>query len=288
MNTTEAVLSQKLDKPGLLYVGGSFWGKRVTNCTLGQSSCGIRLKPTWEAEWAALADVAKPLLANNSIFGFNLGDELVWNCLRPSELETAVNAIRASFPRGSAIIYYNEATHPVSTRGQWLADGCPRNGGDFTIPTALDWFSVDLYHQPDKDGTVEGWVDANVKKFYDDFIFPNLTRTQSAFLVPGSYGSSLNKLCDKDCYDKMCAHDAVDFYTWASNDHRIAGVMVWNWGGCGGPCDGPKDEIGTQDMPLARAAWQKIGLAIQNQTRNFQGRETATKLDGGQKLLHFN
>jgi hypothetical protein len=53
MNTTEAVLSKKLDQPGLLYVGGSFWGKRVTNCTLGQSSCGIRLKPTWEAEWAA-------------------------------------------------------------------------------------------------------------------------------------------------------------------------------------------------------------------------------------------
>ena len=54
MNATEAVLSQKLGKPGLLYVGGALWGKRVTNCTLGKSSCGIRLKPTWQAEWAAL------------------------------------------------------------------------------------------------------------------------------------------------------------------------------------------------------------------------------------------
>lgn len=36
-------------------------------------------------------------------------------------------------------------------------------------------------------------------------------------------------------------------------------------------------------MPLARAAWQNIGLAIQNQTRHFQSKEnsvaTALKAD---------
>ena len=260
MNATEAVLSKALGKPGLLYVGGALWGKRVVNCTLGKATCGIRLKPTWHADWTALAEVARPLLANGSIIGFNLGDELCWNCLRPDELETAANAIRASFPRGSAILWYNEATKPVSSRGQWLADGCPRGGGTYRIPAALDWFSVDLYHM---DGLVKGWVEANVKQFYEAYIFPNLTAAQRGFLVPGSFGSTLNKLCNKDCYDRMCAHDAVDFYHWAANDSRIVGLAPWNWGGCGGPCDAPKDEIGTQDMPLARAAWRKIGLAIQ-------------------------
>lgn len=236
MNATQAVLSQRLGKPGLLYVGGALWDKRVVNCTLGKQSCGIKLKPTWQAEWAALAAIARPLLANNSILGFNLGDELIWNCLRPAELEMAANAIRASFPRGTAIIWYNEATHPVSTRGRWLADGCPRNGGVFTIPAVLDWFSVDLYHM---DGLTEGWVEANVKKFYEQHIFPNLSSTQSGFLVPGSYGSSLNKECNKACYDKMCAHDAADFYAWAMSDHRIAAIMVSNFSAlrlCVHPC----------------------------------------------------
>jgi hypothetical protein len=248
---------------GLFYVGGALWGQRSANCTLGQKTCGIMLKSTWEVEWAALAETVRPLLANGTIFGFNLGDELVWNCLHPAELEAAANAIRTSFPRGSAIIWYNEATHPVATRGQWLADGCPRNGGDFMIPADLDWFSVDLYHM---DGLVVGWVDANVKQFYNDYIFPNLTNSQSALLVPGSYGSNLNKKCDKDCYDRMCAHDAVDFYSWAVSDRRIVAMTPWNWGGCGGPCEVPMDEIGTQDMPLAAAAWQKVGIAIQQNT----------------------
>jgi hypothetical protein len=61
----------------------------------------------------------------------------------------------------------------------------------------------------------------------------------------------------------MCAHDAVDFYSWAVSDPRVVAMTPWNWGGCGGPCKAPMDEIGTQDMPLTAAAWQKIGVAIQ-------------------------
>ena len=46
----------------------------------------------------------------------------------------------------------------------------------------------------------------------------------------------------------------------------LIAIAPWNWGGCGGPCVPPMDEIGTQEMPLARAAWQKIGLATQKNT----------------------
>ena len=148
---------------------------------------------------------------------------------------------------------------------------------DYRIPSALDWYSIDLYHM---DGTVEGWVDTHVKAFYEDWIFPNLTDHQTAALVPGSFGSVVNHypngtyVCDRDCYDDMCAHDAADFYAWASADARVSAIAVWNWGGCGPSCAGSKwtpphtccmDEIGTNDMPKARAAWAAIGKRIKGE-----------------------
>jgi hypothetical protein len=68
------------------------------------------------------------------------------------------------------------------------------------------------------DGTVSGWVDANVKSFYETYIFPNITAEQQVrscgnarvrssglfscadldrcvlqvMLVPGSFGSNVN------------------------------------------------------------------------------------------------
>jgi hypothetical protein len=64
-----------------------------------------------------------------------------------------------------------------------------------------------------------------------------MTSEQKAILVPGSFGSNVNHypngtyVCDKQCYDQMCAHDANDFATWAAADDRVAGVFPWNWGG---------------------------------------------------------
>jgi hypothetical protein len=68
------------------------------------------LAPDFEARWAALAALSAPLIANGTLLGFNMGDELVWNCLAPTNLTIAANTIRATFPRGSAILWYNEAT----------------------------------------------------------------------------------------------------------------------------------------------------------------------------------
>jgi len=62
---------------------------------------GFRLRPDVASAWAAVAPVAAQLLANHSIIGFNLGDELVWNCLPPAELAAGVDLIRQTFPRAS-------------------------------------------------------------------------------------------------------------------------------------------------------------------------------------------
>ncbi len=122
------------------------------------------------------------------------------------------------------------------------------------------------------DGAVDGWVDKWVRGFYESWIFPNLTASQRVILVPGSFGSDVNHfpngtfVCDRDCYDDMVAHDARDFYAWATTDARVAGVFPWNWGGCAA-CNGSRwtpphtccmDELGTAVMPKSAAAWETL------------------------------
>lgn len=227
------------------------------------------LAPDYVARWSALVESVAPLIANETIFGFNMGDELVWNCLAPENLTIVANTIRASFPRGTAVLWYNEATPPIA--GDY--DSCGNTNLGFRIPTALDWFSTDIYHM---DGTVSGWVDANVKSFYETYIFPNITAEQQVMLVPGSFGSNVNHypngtyVCNKACYDAMCAYDAADFATWAGSDPRVVAVAPWNWAGCPS-CNGSRwtpphtccmDELGTNVQPQTAAAWETIGRDI--------------------------
>eukprot|EP01047_Picozoa_sp_COSAG01_P057012 COSAG01_NODE_6539_length_3615_cov_36.097554_1_plen_329_part_00 len=195
---------------------------------------GFRLRPDVHISWAAVAPVAAQLLANESIIGFNLGDELVWNCLPPNELQAGVDLIRKSFPRVSsgsgraAIIWYNEAV-PVLTPG---ISQCNRSVGQpmmpYTIPAGIDWFSIDMYHS---DGPEPGWVGSHVRKFYEEQIYPNLTVHQRALLVPGAFGSHVNHfpngtyVCNNSCYDQMCALDAAEYYEWAKQDPRVVAIV---------------------------------------------------------------
>ena len=222
----------------------------------------IILRPDWLSSWEALATQAAPLIASGDLYGFNLGDELVWNCLDPVNLTIAANAVRSSFPPSSgAILWYNEATPPL----QFDYDGCGHKNVNFSIPLALDIFSTDLYHM---NGPVVGWVENNVKSFYETYIYPRLSSSQKVMLVPGSFGSTANiypngsYICDQHCYDVMCALDANDFYTWAQADPRVVAVMPWNWQGCPGCKECCKDELGTNVQPLATAAWSAIGQKI--------------------------
>ena len=225
------------------------------------------LRPDYEARWAALAAQAAPLLADGSLYGFNLGDELIWNCLDPANLTVAADAVRASF--ATAVIWYNEATPPLQSG----IDSCGHTGLNVTVPSSLDIFSTDLYHM---DGEVDGWVEAHVRPFYEAYIYPRLRPGQQVMLVPGSFGSNVNHfpngtyVCDKNCYDEMCAADALDFLAWAKADPKVLAIMPWNWAGCP-PCNGSRwtppdtccmDELGTDVMPLARAAWAAVGREI--------------------------
>lgn len=115
---------------------------------LTRGSTGLVLRPDYEAAWAAAVPVARELLANGTIFGFFLGDELVWNCLPVADLNTYAAAVRASFPRGApgsgaAILWQNEASF---ISGADRVNSCKQPNPSYRIPSELDWFSVDIYH----------------------------------------------------------------------------------------------------------------------------------------------
>ena len=225
------------------------------------------LQDAWRANLAALAAAAAPLFASGAVIGYNLGDELTWNCLAPANLTMVADAVREMCPSGSCIVWYNEAAvfHTPS-----FTDSCGNVVTDFSIPAALDWFSVDIYHV---DGVEAGWVDTFVRGYYNAWIFPNLTLTQSVALVPGSFGSNVNHypngtyVCDVQCYDQMISHDAVDFAAWAKEENsRVTAVLPWNWRGCPS-CNGSRwtpphtccmDELGTDVMNRSAAAWKAL------------------------------
>jgi len=97
------------------------------------------LQADWRARLDALAAAAAPLFASGAALGFNLGDELVWNCLAPANLTLVADAVRGVCPRPGCVVWYNEAAvfHTPA-----FTDGCGNAVADYKIPAALDWFST--------------------------------------------------------------------------------------------------------------------------------------------------
>jgi hypothetical protein len=96
------------------------------------------LRPDYKEQWAALEAQARPLVESGAVLGFNLGDELVWNCFDPAAVSAAADLVRASFPRGNngTIVWYNEAAIMAQ---QPIKNSCGDVVSDFSIPESLDW-----------------------------------------------------------------------------------------------------------------------------------------------------
>lgn len=89
--------------------------------------------------WAQVKTIAEPLYANQTIIGFFLGDELVWNGLNMTAYYSYANLVRADFP--DAIIWSNEATPPMESGVDFYGHHL-----NYSVPPVLSWISVDLYH----------------------------------------------------------------------------------------------------------------------------------------------
>ena len=248
--------------PGMLHVRPTFF-------------CGDReavLCPDWQQRWAAqLVSTVQPMLAEGSLFGIFIGDEIVGAGVPFANLSAVVDKIRSDLPRGKAILYCNEAAPVV-----WDA-------ADFYyphVPTGLDWISLDYY--PDA-GTAAGY-----RRLYDNALYGLMSKQQMALIVPPAYGFNGYDDGDKPCAQGMdkaacadqtcCSNHTRDgpnppchgnctaamlqwaafTYDWAREDTRIVGLAPWHWES---RQNGPM-QPGMERMPAVLAAFQQIGAEI--------------------------
>lgn len=87
---------------------------------------GGSLRPDYESSWARTFSTLEPLIQSKVSMGVFLGDELAWSCIPFSNISAVADLVRSSIPRGTGIIYYNEAYPPFVPDGQaaWK-ETCP-------------------------------------------------------------------------------------------------------------------------------------------------------------------
>jgi hypothetical protein len=206
------------------------------------------------------------MVANGTIGGFMLGDELIWQGCTVDALTTLAEAVRADFPM--APTYYNEnvpvVLHGVNSAGHAV---------NFTVPPALTWFSFDYYHY---DGAHDGKHVSTVREVYEQHVYPKLLPHQRVLLCPGAFALPPGMpvpggfACNLSCFDVMRASDAAFYFDWARADKQIVGLAAWEWNDSG-------DRRGAMNLPQTRLAWETIGRQIMK-----------TDDDGGKKRRPFS
>lgn len=223
----------------------------------------LALRADWRSILNASASLYTQLMANGTIHGFFFGDELMWNGLPYAELVEWSDAVRVLFP--DAWLWENEATPvllcdptapPPTTCHQRYSGCCDIHGRPTNItngiPPALSSLSIDKYDWRPKDPPLVPRVQA----YYDAYLKPRLHPGQTLWLVPGSAADHADlHVCNTSCQDALSATDAWSFYNWTMHDPLVTGMVPWPW------FTYPK-YTGTEDLPLARAAWELIGRRI--------------------------
>lgn len=164
----------------------------------------------YQSRWATAIPKLTNYLRHGKILGFNIGDERICGTKQKSSVadwNTIISTIRASFPRGQAIIYTNECASSFE-------DGTPIK----TIPDGLDWISFDHYRS-NKDS---GFID-DLRKRYEENLYPKLASHQMVSIIPEvTCDDKKWDDCDSKCCAKVELQDAKDAMDWQSKDSRIA------------------------------------------------------------------
>ena len=213
----------------------------------GQTTGLCTLLPDFQARWDAAAPRMRALLQSQKILGFFLGDERVCGGKRGGGAYKAVvtmaNAVRNSFPRGSAIIYTNECG------GLY--------GSGVKVPEAVDWISIDHYRKDAKSGFI-----AELKKdYYEKIVYPMMGDHQKVGIIPQvGHPKDNTQICDDACTAKAELQDARDAVAWAKSDPRVALVAPYAWRRDG------KVEVGLDQMG-DNGDLKKYWIAFGNSTR---------------------
>ena len=110
---------------------------------------GHRLFPDYRQRWQQLATELQPWVANGTVRGFHIGDELVWGGLPYADLD-AMATMMAATPWGEQaaaeqlIVFSNEAAGPIVRD-----ETCFKQpAGYLKVPAAISWISFDFYNPP--------------------------------------------------------------------------------------------------------------------------------------------
>lgn len=269
-DAAHALLNKQSGIDTLLSLRGNFINTTVHAKSPGQSMNSLRFD--YQERFAASVPLYRSLLANGTIIGFFLGDELLWNGLPLVAMEEYVNVVRATFPVGSAILYTNGAyptaqypTFPGQTELHGSVSNVPDENLWRSVPAGLDWFGIDAYPNSH---SMAGWI-----TLVRDWVLPKMAPHQSLVLIPPFYGGAEVSYVDSmlDCGDVDC--DAA-MTRWANitqgwvsgtagirDADRVAAIMPYHWvsltpGGAG------RRALGGKELPRARASWEIFGRAI--------------------------
>jgi hypothetical protein len=215
---------------------------------VGQFFCTVASNKTWsfypdyQTRWNRAVPKLRQLLQKQKILGFMLGDESVDKGLSTDHWGTIIQTVRATFPRGTAIIYANDY---VCREPNCTDHGKPCRCIEH-IPAALDWISSATYRTNSSSGFI-----GSIRASYENHIYPKLHPHQKVAVIPEA--GSADDICDDECMTRIELQDAKDTVAWAHNDSRVALIAPYLWSyhdGCDGHrCDeGMKEISGADDL----------------------------------------
>jgi len=235
-----------------LYPTGKFFCKDFGETGL------CTLLPDFQARWDAGVPQMRALLQSQKILGFFLGDELTCGGKRGADAYKAVvtmaNAVRSSFPRGSAIIYTNEC-------GSLYGTGVK-------VPDAIDWISIDHYRKDAK----PGFISQLKKDYYEDRVYPMMAPHQKVGIVPQvGHPKDNTVICSDSCTAKVELQDAKDAVAWAKGDPRVALIAPYAWRR-DGKVEVGLDQLG--DNGDLKNYWITFGKGTRGNDTRFEARST--------------
>ena len=109
---------------------------------------GHRLFPDYRQRWQKLANELQPWVANGTVSGFHIGDELVWGGLPYAHLDAMATMIAdtpwGKVPSNKLILFSNEAAGPIVRNVNCFK----LPAGYEKVPAAVTWISFDFYNPP--------------------------------------------------------------------------------------------------------------------------------------------
>lgn len=214
-----------------------------------------KLAPDWQAQIASFSETLQPFVANGTVTGVFLGDELMCNGggIPLSDFTSVLAELRRGL--GNVLLYTNECSGTISLWDK--------------IPDELDLISIDFYDQGNKDGLQEV---RQTQSYVEQVVSPRLAAHQRLLLVPGIFGNS-PEICSEEGDPCPLEEQQVQivkkleaFFSWAKADGRIAGFNPWHfdWRPTMQHSRPWDQRVGAVQMPLVLDKLREIGTYIRS------------------------